>query len=318
MGSRKIIRPVLVAGIVALLLCVPPQSVYSQGVASDHVGTSSANFLKLGVGARAAALGGAFVAIADDATAGYWNPAGLAQLSATELVFMHNDWYQDIKSEYLGAAFPLSHRMVVGLGVTYLDYGAFDSYDVNDQPVGSYSANALAVSASGSLGINDNLSIGVTGKMFTEKLEQSTATGYAVDAGALYRIGVVALGLNVTNLGDGLKRGTDAYPLPSSVSSGVAVAVFDGKVRLSSDLVKPGDNGVSMHQGIEYCYENTVFLRTGYSHLFGQDLNDSQDGIALGFGVRHSFGAVDYSYVPDKQTGDIHRLSFRVTFGGRH
>lgn len=318
MGSRKILRPVLVAGIVALLLCVPPQSVYSQGVSSDNVGTSSANFLKLGVGARAAALGGAFVAIADDATASYWNPAGLAQLSATELVFMHNDWYQDIKSEYLGAAFPLSHRMVVGLGVTYLDYGVFDSYDENDQPAGSYSANALAFSASGSLGINDNLSIGVTGKLFSEKLDQSSATGYAIDAGALYRIGVVALGLNVSNLGDELKRGKASYPLPTSVSTGVAVSAFDGRLRLSGDFVKPGDNGVSIHQGLEYCYENTVFLRAGYSHLFGQTLDDSQTGIALGFGVKHSFGAVDYSYVPDRQVGDIHRISFRVMFGGQH
>src|SRR5438067_1224172 len=70
-------------------------------------GTSSAQFLKLGAGARAAGMGDAFVAVADDVTAAYWNPAGLAQIRQTEVEAMQNTSLVDTQYQYLGAAVPL-------------------------------------------------------------------------------------------------------------------------------------------------------------------------------------------------------------------
>jgi len=317
MGNRKIAGPIAVISIILIVLCVLFESANAQINSSSKVGTTSANFLKIGVGARASALGGAFVAVADDATANYWNPAGLSSLSSSEIIFMHNDWYQDIKIEYLGAAFPVSNSFVLGIGVSYLDYGSFEGYDDRDQPTEELSANAMVVSSSGSFLLSDNLSLGITGKFFTEQLDESSASGYAMDLGALYRVGVVTFGLNVRDLGSGLQYENESYPLPSRVTGGIAVNAYGGRLRFATDVDKPEDNGLSLHQGIEYCYENTVFLRTGYSHQFNEiETDGSGSGMSLGFGVKHSVGAIDYSYLPNAQIGDVHRISFRVCFGG--
>jgi len=316
MAIRDVIRPLSAAITVVLVLCVFTDIATAQVVSAGNAGTTSANFLKMGVGARASALGGAFVAIADDATAGYWNPAGLPQVHHSELIFMHNDWYQDIKSNYLGAAFPVSSSFALGFGMSYLDYGSFDGYDSDDQPTGEYSANALVLSSSGALRLSRSLSLGLTGKIFTEKLEQSSATSFAADVGALYRTSVVSIGLNLMNIGKGMQYETDECPLPRRLVVGLAVSAYDGKLRLASDFEMPNDGGLTVHQGVEYCYENTVFLRTGYSHDFSHIRASGSTGMTMGFGVKHSIGALDYSYLPNEQLGDIHKISFRLSFGG--
>lgn len=316
MGNRIFSRPLAAVTIVVLLCVFVSAGAQAQINSSSRIGTTSANFLKMGVGARASALGGAFVAIADDATAGYWNAAGLVQIPHTEITFMHNDWYLDIKSEYFGAAFPVSRSVAFGLGISYLNYGSFDGYDDKDQPTGAYSSNAMVVSSSGSLRLSDRLSIGLTGKVFTEELDQSSATGYAADVGALYTAGVISLGLNMTNLGAGLRHDTEEFPLPSSVTAGLALNLYDRRLRFATDFAKPQDNALTIRQGVEYCYENTVFLRTGYSHDFSPaDLGGGSNGMALGFGIKHSFGSIDYSYLPNEQIGDVHRISLRLSFG---
>lgn len=316
MAIRIFVRPLAVAFLVVLILCAFTGSADAQIVSSKSAGTTSANFLKMGVGARASALGGAFVAIADDATAGYWNPAGLPQLSHTQLVFMHNNWYQDIKSEYLGSAFPVSRVLSLGVGVSYLNYGTFEGYDSDDRSTGTYSARAFVLSTSGAIQVTDNLSLGVTGKMMYEALDQSTATGYAADFGALYRTSVFSVGVNLMNVGTGLKYETERSPLPQRLVTGIGVSTFDGRLRFATDLEMPSDRSLMLHQGVEYCYENTVFLRTGYSHDFSDAQTDASSGMSLGLGITHSIGSLDYSYLPSEQLGDIHKISFTLSFGG--
>ena len=314
MTTRYLIRTLRTIVIAALILSVFANCAVSQSVSAESVGTTSANFLRMGVGARASALGGAFVAIADDATAGYWNPAGLPQISAAELVFMHNSWYQDIKNEHLVLAFPVSNSIALGFGVSYLDYGSFEGYTADDQPTGEYSANASVLSSSGALQLNSHLSIGVTGKVLSEKLDGSSATGYAIDVGGLYRTSIVSVGFNFMNMGKGLRYETDESPLPRQLLLGLAVDLYDNRLRLASDLEIPNDHGAAIHQGVEYCYENTVFLRSGYSHDFSSTRPSGSGGMTFGFGVKHSFGAVDYSYRPDDRMGDAHQISLKLSF----
>ena len=316
MGTLKHTRPLLVALIIVIILCAFSTPANAQINSTRQAGTSSAAFLKIGVGARAMSMGGAFVAVADDATAGYWNSAGLAQLSSTEVLFMHSSLYQDINLEHFCVGFPVSNSIVLGIGATYLDYGSFEGYDLNNQPSGSYSANAMVLSSSAGIGLTDRLSVGITGKVLSEKLDRAVATGYALDLGALYTTGAVSLGIQMSNIGTGLKYETEQYPLPTSISAGIAMSLLDNRLRIATDLSKPNDNAVSIHQGLEYCYENTIFMRTGYSHRFA-DLETSQStGMAFGAGIRHSAGEIDYSYVPDDKFGDMHRVGFRLRFGG--
>src|SRR4029077_5172701 len=77
------------------------------GVAqSSDPGTTAANFLKLGVGPRAIAMGNAQVGLANDVYATYWNPAGLARLETPEAGFVQNQYLQNISEEYLAFAYP--------------------------------------------------------------------------------------------------------------------------------------------------------------------------------------------------------------------
>src|SRR5438309_778446 len=110
---------------------------------AQAAGTSSAQFLKMGAGARAAAMGDAFSGIADDVTATYWNPAGLAQIRSAQVALMQNAGLVDTQYQYLGAAMPVG-KSALGLSIYRLDNGSIDRYTASDVKDGSFSAGALA------------------------------------------------------------------------------------------------------------------------------------------------------------------------------
>ena len=70
-------------------------------------------FLKLGVGARAMGMGSAYVALADDPTAVYWNPAGLAGAEGAQVVVMHNEWIQDFRQEFAAVSRDLGKIILI-------------------------------------------------------------------------------------------------------------------------------------------------------------------------------------------------------------
>src|SRR4051812_25663038 len=111
-------------------------------------GTTSANFLKLGVGPRAVAMGEAQVGVADDVYATYWNPAGLAQLQNREAGFVQTQYIQDIQSQYLAYAHPHPTLGTLAGSFNYLNVGKFDSFDAGGQPTGQVGANDMSVGLS--------------------------------------------------------------------------------------------------------------------------------------------------------------------------
>src|SRR4030067_3844522 len=127
--------------LVTLVLFLVFSSAFSQ---SQNSGTSAASFLKIGVGAKAAGLGEAFVAIADDATSTYWNTAGLANLHQSQITFMHNEWLSDIRYEYLSYAAPYHEKGTFAFSFSYLSLGKFEGYDLTGNPAPDFSAYDLA------------------------------------------------------------------------------------------------------------------------------------------------------------------------------
>ena len=109
-----------------------------------------ANFLKLEIGARAAALGGAFVGLADDATAAYWNPAGVALSENFQITFQNTELYADMNQTFLAASYPLLADFSAGLYVNRLDIGDFEETTLAE-PEGTganFSAQDLAIGLS--------------------------------------------------------------------------------------------------------------------------------------------------------------------------
>src|ERR1019366_2348535 len=144
-------------------------------------GTTSANFLKLGIGPRATAMGEAQVGLADDVYATYWNPAGLAQLQNREAGFVQTQYFQDIQSQYAAYAHPHPTLGTLAGSFTYFNVGKFDAFDAGGQPTGQVGAADAAFAFSYARPLYKNrrmdsqLSVGATAKYIQERLDTETA-----------------------------------------------------------------------------------------------------------------------------------------------
>ncbi|HDZ58536.1 MAG TPA: hypothetical protein ENH47_00535, partial [Ignavibacteriales bacterium] len=104
---------------------IPAILVLFSGVlfAQTKVGTTAANFLTIPVGPRATGMGGAFTAVANDATTAYWNAGGLSRIPRSEITFAYTEWLVETKFNWFGAALKIDEDNAVALFVNQLDYG---------------------------------------------------------------------------------------------------------------------------------------------------------------------------------------------------
>ena len=251
------------------------------------VGSTAAPFLNIGIGPRASAMGGAFVATANDVTSLYWNPAGASRLESNEAMFTHLSWFADIKYNWAGSMLNIGDMGVVGLSVGYLDYGDLEVTTMAE-PEGTgefFTPHDLFFSLTYAYNLTDRFSIGANFKYINQKIWNTTANGFAVDLGVLFLSDIYGLriGAAITNFGTDMqldgkdlfvqydingqiygnndqilaKLNTDAYPLPLTFKVGVAMDVIDienHKVTLAVDAYHPNDNAESLNLGMEYCF----------------------------------------------------------------
>lgn len=284
-------------------------AVICAGAVGSNAGTASSAFLKIGVGARSAAMGEAFAGVADDVSALYWNPAGLARLENREMTFSHNIWLEDTNYEYLGFVQPLG-KYVVGAGVSYLNIGTMEGWDVNNTPTSDFSAHSMAVALSAGRVMNDKLSLGLTLKFVQEGIEKESASAFAVDAGGVYKLGEdTSAALVVQNLGTGMKFVKESAGLPMNIKIGGAHRLLEKKLLLSLDFNKYTDTTFRGNLGAEYRLSEMLALRLGYNGG-----NDMGSGLTGGFGLKYSRLNFDYAFVPYGDLGDAHRLSLSYRF----
>ncbi len=281
------------------------------------LGTSGAQFLKIGVG-RGAAMGEAFVAIADDASATYWNPAGLGTIEKRQISLQHNEWIADIRHDYLTAALPLGNFGTMGLSVTALTMGKMEITGVDnpnttireDTGTGTYfNASDFAVGISFGRMFTDRLAAGLTIKGVQEIVWSMTATGIATDFGIHYNTGFKGLkiaaamsnfGSDISFSGRNLEFAenpfpdspldyepipstykTTPYPLPLIFRFGLAfdpISNESSRLTMDLDLNHPNDNYETINLGFEYAYLNTFFLRAGYKMYLNIDYVKAMTG----------------------------------------
>lgn len=281
---------------------------------SDQKGTYAADFLNIGIGAKATAMGKAYVGLANDISAIYWNPSGLVQLTESQIEFSHTQWFSDIQYEYLGLALPLSSRSVIAGGVMYLDMGSTLGYDEQDQPTSSLTAYDAEVVLAFSSYLSSNLSWGLTLKGIQEKLESKRAQSMAMDIGACYTYRRFSFGLVARNLGSPLKFIHQRASLPSGFTIGMAVRPLDHLI-LTTDIDLSAAGSPILKQGVEYNYRDMVFLRTGYEYRnMGGDKFASPTP-AFGGGLKISNFQFDYTISRYKLMGDTHTITFVYRFG---
>jgi hypothetical protein len=310
------IRKVLIPVILLAMLGGPraPECLAKSGSA----GTRSAQFLKLGLGGRAAAMGGAFVGLADDASAVYWNPAGLAGADRTELGFMHLAWLQEIAYEYFALVWPVKKRGAVGFGISYLHMDKLQGRDRYGEPTSDFSAGGMAITLGFGREITGGLLLGGSIKSIDERIDDRNAFGLAFDFGCLYRTPVenLFLGGVIQNWGKDMAFVEESFGLPRIFRLGASYrrSLAGNPVNLGLDVSFPADDETCLHSGIEYIYENTIAARMGYNN--GSDLG-SRAGLSFGLGLavtRSQIYRIDYAFVPQGVLGSSHTFSFSISF----
>jgi len=278
-----------------------------------ETGKTSASFLKVGVGPRALAMGGANCAVANDLTVLYWNSAILSELVDKEIYASHNELGQGIRQGFLGYIYP-GRVGAIGLGVNYLYLGGIE---VRSNPTDQYEclieASDLMVIVGYGRRITPNFSLGGNCKLIYEKLETEEANTGVFDLGALYKKGErTRFGLNLQNLGGKIKFIKEEYNLPLNIKAGVAFLPWEDQLTLTVDVDKfIYDDRFKLHAGAEYWLVDTVALRGGCSF----DSHDKDWKPSFGVGFNTSNFKVDYAFLPIEDIGGTHRISILTRFG---
>lgn len=336
-------KHILIAALVAGLT--------SSAMAVSKVGSTAAPFLNIAVGARALGMGGAFTAMANDATALYWNPAGIAGIKDFETSLVHTDWLTDLRFDVIGAVLPLQHDDAIGAQITLLTMPDQEvtttQQDEQDGAGYFFSAGSMAMQLTYAKQFTDRFKLGLSGKYIREWIWHESAATMAVDLGSVYRTDLngMRIGIAITNFGgkmqmtgrdltrfydvDETRQGnnasvladlaTDKWPLPLMMRFGLAMEVMqneDHRLSGAMEALHPNDNDESVNVGAEYAYREQFFFRTGYKSLF---LRDSEEGLTLGFGVKlktrggPSF-ALDAAYEDFGRFDAIYKYSLGISY----
>ena len=292
---------------------------FNAASASDsRAGTSAFSFLKIGAGARAAGMGESFTAVANDVSALYWNPAGIAQLeNRIQASITHNIWLDGISHDFAGCIFQFDQFQMITFGASLvtLTAGSIEGFDASDAPSGTYTAGntAIALSAAKAV-VSDSIYAGFTIKDAMETLETHSASALAVDIGGLYRLSPqISLGACMQNIGTGVKYVSQEYALPFTLKAGACYMSdpysSDHPYTVSADMVIPNDNSVRVNAGCEYVLNALVDLRAGYAN----------GGLTFGAGGKFTVGEtrgllVDIALSPYGSAGMSTRLSATLKF----
>ena len=277
------------------------------GFADPH----AAPYLRMGVGARALAMGGAFTAVADDATAAYWNPAGLVKIENIEATFMYAaNMAVDRQLNY----FAYTHWLGMGgLGISWLNAGLDDMPKRDDSGglIGTEDFGANAIMFSYGMEVS-SLMLGGTAKILHEDVMGETETGFGLDLGGMFSVtDNVTAGLMIRDIGS--TYGDVSVPL--NWRFGSAVTAMDGALMVGIDASKIEDiDGFTVHLGAEYGME----VHPGYFTFFRAGFNSIEDqAFTTGLGIGVPYLQFDYTYITESEEdvlGNNHRISVTARF----
>ena len=189
----------------------------------NKTGTTAAKFLSIGVGSKATGMGGAFTSIADDATAMYWNPAGLGFYNTKEVYFNHSNWIADISFDYFGFTVPINTKSVLGFNITSVTMDDMEVTRYGNEETGeTFKASDYAFGSTYSINLTDRFSVGFNGKYIQQTISNSHARGFALDIGTLFMTPFgFKLGTSISNFGQKLKMTGDDLLVGADVDENI-------------------------------------------------------------------------------------------------
>jgi hypothetical protein len=331
---RPLLVSLLAASALVALLAVPARAQFDLG--SQRAGTSSGTFLKIGVGARAVGMGEAFVAVANDPSTIYWNPAGLGSLLRNEVEISHVAWPAQINYEHITWVIPsqkLGGSLALQFGVlsTQMDettslqpFGTGRTFTYSDVLIGGAYARRWT----------DKLLVGFGAKYLHEDLGSAvggpTTSSIMFDIGSIYYLGLgsVRIATSLTNFGSELRpsgeyvseytgevRTYDGFDPPLMFRYGVAFEPVENaqqRLTTSLEISQPADNSQMIKAGAEWSWKQRLSLRTGYN--FNADALKLSAGAGLFAPLGQHRATVDYAFTDGGHLGAIHRLTLGYRF----
>ncbi len=316
--------------------------------AQNKVGTTAADFLTIPVGARATAMGGAFVAYANDVTAAYYNPGALSKLSSSEFIASRTEWLVGTDHNWVGLVFKLDENNAFAISFNQLDYGE-EEITTEQNPTGTgqfWDATDMAIGISYARNLTDRFSIGGTFKMIQSRIWNESASAFALDIGLVFdtQFDGLTLAMNISNFGTEMQLDgpdlfepididpsnagnnqnisgqleTDQWELPLVFAVGLSYDVLknsEWQFSVLTDANYPINTTPFVNVGGEIGWNDILFLRSGYSSLFEED---AEEGFTAGFGLQYNIAGfnlrVDYSYMDFGIFDNINRYGLSISF----
>lgn len=336
--------------IVFFISILIPSFVFAQFVSEvSKRGTTAAPFLNIAQGANATAMGGAFVATANDPSALYWNPAGIARLPQHSVMFDHTRWFADINYNFAAITLNLGGFGSLGASFTSSDAGDMNVTTV-DEPNGTgetFSVKDAAFSIAWAYNLTDNFSIGFNPKVVYQSIWKMYGYAFAMDLGVLYNTPFegITLGAAISNFGskmnlDGTnavvlydddpsttgnngripaRLETESWDLPLSFRVGISYKPFISELHdlvIAVDAFHPNDNYESLNVGGEYTFNGIFSVRGGFKSLL---LKESEESFTFGAGFKqYVLGNInikfDYAYSDFGRLNNIQKFSVIINF----
>ncbi len=291
--------------IMAVVVALSPSPVMA---AADPNGGAAGDWLSQYASARSVGLGGAFVAVADEASGVLWNPAGIGRLDRHEVQLGTVRLFEGTSINKLSFAVPNRHLPSFGLTILSLNSGDFEQTNELNERLGEFSNKDFAFLLSGALNLSTRWSLGANLKVAHQSIEEFSASGVGADLGVMGELNdMVSLGASLLNLGGPsltLREVDESYP--EEFRAGLALHLLDGNGLISAEIAHREGPGTQVRAGGEFWIHSSLGLRLGYY----------AENIAGGFSYRFG-GSWQFDYgVSDHTLGVTHRFGLTYRFGG--
>lgn len=272
--------------VIGLILSVAVSPCFAVG---ELAGTSGLGFLEIGMGARAVGMGGAFTAVADDASSLFWNPAGISKVKSLQANLSYTRWLVDMNLSAGTIVIPGGRFGTWGFSYLGFDFGEEEvtTPEMQNGTGEMYTNSGLALGIAYAVELTDRFSFGLQLKWAQEKLWDEMSNGFMLDLGSLYRTYFhgLRLGMSLRHYGPDRKYLDNYFPIPWTFSMGVAIDPLgqlgsDHHWILSANTTFYNSYGERMEFGTEYWLKQIIALRFGYRSAV------QTEGLSVGTGLR--------------------------------